>query len=370
MQVLLLFKKSKSISISSHNSFIPSVTVITSICNENNEVILKTLSNRLALEYPQEMLDLLFVADGSSQTLVDLLESKGVGRVRVAAFARRFGKTEALNRAMETVDSEIVVFSDANSLYRLDAINKLVRHFVDPQTGAVCGELQYVDEELPDMTGKLSNVYMDYEQQIKRAESAVSTLTVFNGAIYALRRALHQEMNPQAANDFQHPMQVVLQGYRSVYEPEAVAYENTVKSDLIEFKRTIRITARGWKGFMTYPQILNPFKTGWFCIQFLFRKPLRWLSPIFLLTMLVSSALLIEVKLFEIFFYLQVTFYLTALAGWLLRKQNLRKLIYYPYYFCLVNLAALNGFIIFLLGRNTATWKPSGEEYNKLTQGD
>ena len=337
---------------------LPTVSLIVSLCNEGKEIVSKTLKNRLAIDYPKDKLGLVFIIDGRSDVMKDLI-SNNAESVKVYETGERGGKTRALNKFIPMLDSEILVFSDANSLYRTDAVKKLVRHFNQPVVGGVCGELRYVDDELPDMTGKLSNVYMKYEQFVKIAESKVSTLTVYNGAIYAIRRAIHQEMNPQAANDFQHPVQVVLTGYKSGYEPEAVAFESTVKSDSVEFKRTVRITARGWKGFLTYPQIINPFKTGMFSIQFAFRKLLRWLSPLFLIMLFVSSFMLRDQTIFYLFFLLQVLFYIIAFGGWLFRKYKLNKLFYYPYYFCLVNLAALLGFITFLTGKDTATWAPS-----------
>lgn len=337
---------------------LPEVSLIVSLCNEDEEIVRKTLKNRLAIDYPEDKLDLVFIIDGRSDELIGLFNDTAKN-VRVYETEGRCGKTSALNKYIPMLESEILIFSDANSLYRPDAVRKLVRHFEKPEIGGVCGELIYVDDDLPDMTGQLSNVYLRYEQFVKIAESRVSTLTVYNGAIYAIRKSIHQEMNPQAANDFQHPVQVVIKGYKSVYEPEAVAYESTVKNDAVEFKRTVRITARGWKGLLTYPQIINPFKTGMFSIQFVFRKLLRWLSPLFLIILFASTFMLRDQAIFYIFFLLQVLFYIFAFCGWLLRSYKLNKLFYYPYYFCLVNLAALIGFTFFLTGKDTATWAPS-----------
>lgn len=343
---------------SDSSASLPTVSLIVSLCNEEKQIVSKTLKNRLAIDYPEDKLVLVFIIDGYSGGLNNLFNGTAKN-VKVYETGERGGKTRALNKFIPMLDSEILVFSDANSLYRPDSVKKLVRNFKKPEVGGVCGELRYVDDELPDMTGKLSNVYMKYEQFVKIAESKVSTLTVYNGAIYAIRKPIHQEMNPQAANDFQHPVQVALKGYKSVYEPEAVAFENTVKNDSVEFKRTVRITARGWKGFFAYPQIINPFKTGLFSIQFAFRKLLRWLSPLFLILLFGGTFMLREQAIFYLFFLIQILFYILAFGGWLLRKNKLNKLIYYPYYFCLVNLAALLGFITFLTGKDTATWAPS-----------
>ncbi len=350
---------------------LPTVALIISLCNEGEDIIRATYRNRLTLDYPTGRLELFFVVDGLSEAAKGVINAGEVesNKHRVTLFetGERLGKTAALNQVLPRINAEVVVFSDANSLYEFDAVKKLVGHFKDAGVGGVCGELQYVDEKTSDMTGPVSGIYMRYEKFIKTAESRVSTLTVYNGAIYALRYFIHREMNPQAANDFQHPAQVVLRGCRSVYEPEAIAYEGMVKSDLVEFRRTIRITARGWKGFFTYPALVNPFKTGFFSLQFMFRKLLRWLSPVFMLTMLVSSFLLREQALYFVFFIMQAGFYLAAFGGWLLRGASLPKIFYFPYYFCLLNLAALLGLFNFFLRQDTATWKPTTEPARNTT---
>lgn len=337
---------------------LPAVALIVSLSNENEMTLQRALDNRLQLDYPRDKLTLVFAADGSSEAGREVLKENKAG-IRLFEFTERQGKTGVLNSVIPALNSEVLVFSDVNSLYHQSALKKLVRHFSNPGIGGVCGELRYVDTDIPDVTGKVSNVYLKYEKLVKASESKVSTLTIFNGAIYAIRRHLHQEMNPQAANDFQHPIQIVLQGYKSVYEPEAVAYEQAVKNDSVEFQRTVRITARGWKGMFTYLSLLNPFKTGLFSLQFVFRKLLRWLGPILMIALFVSSYFLKEQLLYLIIFWAQASFYLLALAGWLLRNQSLNKVVYYPYYFCLVNIAALKGLVIALSGKDTAKWVPS-----------
>lgn len=340
--------------------FKPSVAMITSLSSEKEGVILKTIENRKNLESPVNGLTLVYVADDPPEKIIKAINSNlSPGNIFIKTSVRK-GKTNALNMAIAELNADILVFSDANSLFKKDALSKLIYHFRDPQIGGVCGELQYLDEDLSDITGKVSNLYMVYEKFIKIAESRVSSLTIFNGAIYAIRRELHYEMDISAANDFQHPLQIVLQGYKSVYEPNAVAYEDAVKNDYIEFKRTIRITARGWKGFASYIKVLNPFVTGFFGTQFVFRKLLRWLSPVFMIIALLCSLILIEKPLYFFLFSIQMVFYILALAGWFLRKRVKKKVLFFPYYFCLLNLAALIGFIYFLAGKEFATWKPSG----------
>ena len=174
----------------------PPVTLIISVYNEE-DVIRERLENCRTLDYPRDKLRILVVSDGSTDKTHDIVAEYAGEGVELEVVQGRVGKTGALNQVIPRLDTEIVVFTDANSMLRPDAIRQLVRHFADPRVGAVCGELQ--------LTGDgAEGAYWRYEKAIKQFESKVSTPTVLNGALYALRRDLHRPMNPQAANDFQH----------------------------------------------------------------------------------------------------------------------------------------------------------------------
>ncbi|HCF49925.1 MAG TPA: glycosyltransferase family 2 protein, partial [Syntrophomonas sp.] len=187
---------------------LPPLTMIISVYNEE-DVIRERLENCLTLDYPRDKLRILVVSDGSTDNTHSIVEQYSQHGIELVVVPGRVGKTGTLNQVIPELASEIIVFTDANSMLRPDALKTLVRHFADPKVGAVCGELQLTGD------AGVEGAYWRYEKAIKEFESKVSTLTVANGALYALRRSLHRPMNPQAANDFQHPLQVALQGYRS-----------------------------------------------------------------------------------------------------------------------------------------------------------
>lgn len=338
---------------------LPPVTMIISVYNEE-AVIKARLENCLNLDYPRDKLRILVVSDGSTDATHAIVESYAEHGIQLKVVSGRVGKTGTLNKVIPRLDTDIVIFTDANSMLRPDAITKLVRHFADPKVGAVCGELQFSGD------AGAEGIYWKYEKAIKEWESKVSTLTVLNGALYALRRQLHRPMNPQAANDFQHPLQMALQGYRSVYEPEAVAIEETGSDEAVEAKRRVRIISRGWKGMISHIQVLNPFRTGLFSFQFIARKLLRWLGPVFMLIALGANLALASSPFYRGILLLQMAFYALASLGAILQRLGLRfKPAYLPYYFCVINWAALKALIRVLSGKDSATWTPTTQSKTK-----
>lgn len=351
MGLLSHLKKNKPFSESGE---LPPLTMIISVYNEE-DVIRERLENCLTLDYPRDKLRILVVSDGSTDSTHSIVEQYSQHGIELVVVPGRVGKTGTLNQVIPELASEIIVFTDANSMLRPDALKNLVRHFADPKVGAVCGELQLTGD------AGAEGAYWRYEKAIKEFESKVSTLTVANGALYALRRSLHRPMNPQAANDFQHPLQVALQGYKSIYEPQAVAVETASGDERVEARRRVRIISRGWKGLISNIQVLNPFRAGFFTFQFIARKLLRWLGPFFLAIALGANIALVNRSAFyRATLVVQGVFYGLALLGWLLNKHRIRfKPAYVPFYFCLINWAALKALFRFLMGGDSAVWTPT-----------
>lgn len=332
---------------------LPSLTLLISVYNEE-DVIRQRLENCRALDYPKEKLRVLVVSDGSGDATHGIVEEYRDFGIELEVVPGRVGKTGALNQVIPALDTDLVVFTDANSMLRPDALRLLVRPFTDPRVGAVCGELELAGD------AGAEGAYWRYEKAIKQWESRVSTLTVANGALYALRKNLHRPMNPQAANDFQHPLQVALQGYITVYEPRAIARESGGGSEAVEAQRRVRIIARGWKGLGSHLAVLNPFKAGYFTFQFVSRKLLRWLGPVFMAAALAANLALAGRGLFSITLAGQGLFYGLALLGAVLNRKGKRFLpAYLPYYFCLINWSALRALVRVILGRDSARWTPT-----------
>lgn len=334
----------------------PSVSLIIAAYNEE-DIIAEKIENSLDLIYPDEKLEIIVFSDESSDRTDEIVKSyadEGIGLMRIEG---RVGKTECQNRVAEAVESDILVFSDANSMYEPDAITNLVRTF-DPDVGCVVGELRYsVDGGV-----RGESIYWQYEQYIKRLESAVNSLVGANGSIYAVRASSYVPLPRGETSDFAEPLSIVENGGVVKYAADAVAREQTGASTRSELDRRKRIVTRTWNTLTNYTRLLNPFEYPVFSFQLVSHKLLRWLSPVFLLLALVSNALLVALSsnpVYDVTFALQLLFYGLAAVGSITDRLSIDSLPYIqvPYYFLVANYGMSVGLYRFLGGTNIVTWE-------------
>jgi cellulose synthase/poly-beta-1,6-N-acetylglucosamine synthase-like glycosyltransferase len=268
----------------------PPLSLVISAYNEA-AVIRRKLDNALALLYPRDALEIVVVSDASNDGTDDIVAEYADRGVRLARQAERRGKTAGLNRTVPALAGDIVVFSDANAIYERDALLKLARNFADPEVGCVTGEARYLagGRGAADVGER---VYWDYEIQIKRLETALGSMVGGDGAIYAIRRPLWRQLPDNAINDFLNPLQIVEAGWRGVYEPDAVCYEETAGGIRTEYRRRVRIVSRSWRAVFQAAGVLNPLRVGLFTWSLVSHKLLRWLSGTFIALATVATVML------------------------------------------------------------------------------
>lgn len=326
------------------------VTLLISAYNEAM-VIEQKIKNSLALDYPMDKLQIIVINDGSSDGTDKIAQryvSRGITHHRVEG---RGGKNVAINETWALVRGEIVVFSDANSLYGPDAIRRLAAWFADHRVGCVCGELQYVKATTGTAVGE--SLYWRYEQELKKLQSRFGEVLVVNGSIFALRRQLFQKLHPKIANDYQIPADVSLQGYAIVYDPTAVATEKVATNPDDELRRKARIVARGYEGFFAYFGHFHGLRL----FMMISQKLLRWMMWLPLLVMFVANIFLLEIPFFKLTFAAQLLFYAIAAMGPLINHLKL-PLIGIPYYFCMINYGAFLGLIRYISRKQSGSWEP------------
>jgi cellulose synthase/poly-beta-1,6-N-acetylglucosamine synthase-like glycosyltransferase len=260
---------------------LPGVSFIISAYNEA-AVIRGKLENALAFDYPSAKREIVVISDCSDDDTDEIVKGfadRGVGLVRTPA---REGKTAGLNYTIPNLTGEIVVFSDANAMYEPDALRMLVRNFADPTVGYVTGEARYLKtgEAAADVGER---AYWGYEMQMKRLETQLGSMVGGDGAIYAIRRSLWRPLPVDAINDLLNPLQIVAAGWRGVYEPEAVCWEETAGGIRAEYRRRVRIVSRSWRAVFQAGSVLNPFAVGFFAWSLWSHKVLRWASGLFVL---------------------------------------------------------------------------------------
>lgn len=333
-----------------------SVSLIISAFNEET-VIARKLENALALDYPAEDLEIMVISDGSTDetdAIVSQYSDRGVVLRRQEPQA---GKSAGLTRFVPEAHGDVVVFSDANSMYEPDALRQLVQHFADPRVGYVVGHQRYTKDSTAVSISE--SAYWRYETWIKQQESRLSSVVGGDGAIYAIRSELFEPLLPDDISDFTLPLKIVANGFRGIFESKAICYEHTAANFGGEFRRKARIVNRSLRAVLRVPQVLNPFRVKLFALQLLLHKVLRWFVPFFLCGTLISNIYLAmyaeEIYLWTLF--MQLGFYSLALMRFVpfIGRQ---KPIFIAYYFCLVNLAAALGILQQLFGRSVAVWTP------------
>lgn len=335
---------------------LPKVSLIVPAYNEE-QVIARKILNSLELDYPTDLLEIVVVSDGSSDSTEIVARQTAGERVRLVFLEDRQGKTACINAVLPDLLGEIVVFTDANAFFLPDALRELVRPFRNPRIGCVMGELRYAQEgSLNSTLGE--GLYWRYENFIKDRESRLGSTIVGNGAIYAMRRELCRILPLEVEADVANPLLALSAGRRVLFLRTARCRERAAKTVREEFGRKARIIAKqmcsylyGWRDFRSLP--------AGAIFQVVSHKVLRWLVPFFLGGLLAASAARRGPLLLDGMLALQVLFYAAALAGWALEsgKRPVPRLLFLPYYFCAVNAASIKGMVDFALGRHYAVWE-------------
>jgi cellulose synthase/poly-beta-1,6-N-acetylglucosamine synthase-like glycosyltransferase len=319
-------------------------------------VIAEKLENTFGLDYPPERREILVVADGSTDRTAEIVEGYASRGVRLLFQPQRQGKIAAMNRAVLHVCGDILVFSDANAMIERGSLRALLRSFADLHVACVSGEKRIRPEGQVQAQGE--SAYWRYEALLKQADSLVSTAIGAVGEFFAIRREHYRPMeNDCLIEDFVLSMRLVMEGWRVVYEPEAVAWEEASPSLRAEWERRARNAAGGFQAIGRLRELFSP-RYGLVAFQFLSHKVLRWMSPFLMLLVWGCSAVLYSMPHYRFLFWGQVGFYLLALLGWATALLGWQcRPLQLIFYFCFANATALGGFFRYVTGAQSVTWK-------------
>ena len=336
----------------------PSVSVLIAAHNEAPHIV-ATVRNKLAQDYPADRLEVIVVSDGSTDGTDDLVRGLDDRRVTLIRQEPRAGKTAGLNLAAPRARGDVLAFADANSLWAPDALARLVEPLADPAVGYVTGRMAY---RAPDgsLTGEGCSAYMRYENALRAWETACGSIVGVDGGIDAVRRELYVPMRADQLPDFVLPLSVRERGFRVVYEPRAVLYEDALAAAGDEFRMRVRVSLRALHALRDKRALLDPRRYGLFAWQLWSHKVLRYLAPLFQVGALVANAVLGwgPWSFWKGLFAAQLLFYMLAWAGHLRRDEESPRLVTLAYYLCLVNAAAGVALWRVLRGERQVTWQP------------
>jgi cellulose synthase/poly-beta-1,6-N-acetylglucosamine synthase-like glycosyltransferase len=335
--------------------FEPAVTFIIPAHNEER-VIREKIENSLAIDYPSEKLGVVVVSDASTDGTDAIVSQYASRGVKLERLPTRGGKTHALNAVVPRTDTDVVVLCDANVMFDRHAIRRLVSNFADAEVGCVCGRKIYRNS-CPAATAKGERLYWKLEEYLKRCESLSGSVAGADGAIYAIRRELFRPVRDELSDDFLISLNVYTQGYRIVSEPHALAFESTTTVAAEEFRRKNRIVSTAIRTLLRHTHLLCPFHSGLMAWRIWSHKVLRWMVPLFLLVFAVSLATLVTRGSYVWLGVATGAFLIAGMVGGLLQLVGRRSRFFgLPFYFLLVNTAALVGWVRFLAGRVQPIW--------------
>ncbi len=357
----LLLKVQRKQNLEVDESFLPTVTLVISAFNEE-KVIEQKIKNSLELDYPSDKLTVVIISDASTDKTDAIVEewAKRNKQIKLVKMKERRGKTMGLNKTVGELDSEIVVFSDANAIYDKKAIKELVKFFKNPQIGYVVGKAAYFEDQ-GNAAGSSEGLYWKYELWLKQLESQFYSVVGGDGAIYAIRKELFGPLEEDDINDFVNPLQIVAKGFRGIFNPQAVCYEYAANKFDKEYRRKRRIVNRSWRAFRKYYHLFSWKKHGKFLFLLFSHKVIRWFSWVLLLGIFISTVLinlLTHSSFFRVILILEVLFIALAFVGYLLDKmgKNIPRIFYLPYYYYLINYAAFGAFVDDLRGEKYVKW--------------
>jgi cellulose synthase/poly-beta-1,6-N-acetylglucosamine synthase-like glycosyltransferase len=333
---------------------LPTVSLVVAAWNEA-EVIGAKLENALALDYPADRLEVLIGSDASDDGTDDLVRACRDPRVRLFPGATRTGKVGVLNRVIPEARGELLVLSDANTEFAPDALRKLVRPFDDPAVGCVSGNLRLYNPRRHEYE---ESAYWRYESFLKLRESRRGAVMGANGGIYAIRRELFPPLPPETiVDDFVASLRCLRAGWRAVYEPEAVAREETTEDYARERVRRVRIAAGNFQALGLIGDLLHP-RHGFVAYAFLSHKVLRWLAPFLLALLFLANVALVARPFYAAFLALQLAGYAAAGIGWLgPPRGTFGRIASAARYFVEMNLGLLQGFGRWVRGSQKAAWQ-------------
>ncbi|MBF0144477.1 MAG: glycosyltransferase [Magnetococcales bacterium] len=347
-------------------SWRPRVSLIV-VARNAEKLAAAKVANFQRLDYPPELLEMLFYSDGSTDGTVARVAALAEPRVRILAEAAHLGKHVGLERAAAAASGEILLFTDVDAELDPATPRLLVRHLADPAVGGVCGQ-RLIHKGDSGRLGEAQSGYISWDSGIKRLESRLGSITSNDGKVYAIRRELFRGIAPAVTDDLYNALAVIRQGRRFLFEPAACAWIRLPSRDPAhEVSRRSRIVARGLRGIWLHRALFHPGRYGLFGLGLFLNKVVRRLLPLLAILLVVATALLAgDHPPMRLFLGLQGLFLLLALSHPLffarMRTGRVASVVERQasraWYLCLGMAGTLVGVVNFLTGEVVEKWDP------------
>lgn len=329
-----------------------SFSLILAVRNEQTHIRRRLTELAGILKNSHVPAEIIVVCDGSTDDTPRIARTFISPTIKIVELPTNLGKAVAINHAAAESQREILIFADARQIWEEDAVQELLACFQDPRVGAVSGQLV-----LKSSDGKLAGVgmYWKFEKWLRANEAQVHSQIGVTGAICAVRKELLPLLPAGIIlDDVYWPMQVVMQGWRVVYQPEAIAFDQLPDRSSDELRRKVRTLVGNFQLLTMNPNLLLPWKNIlWW--QFLSHKIMRLIAPWALLIMLASSAI-IENGIYRGLFFALVGCLVVGVLGMLTPLGTKNRLFSIAGSFLLLQFAAWLAFWYWIFGRSGRIW--------------
>lgn len=334
--------------------FYPEISIIIPCYNEE-KIIRQKLENTLSLEYPKGKLEIIVASESDDNTDEIVFDFKDKG-VKLYTYKNRQGKTVLLYNTIPEAKGEIIVFSDANALYKKDAVKKIASNFYEDRVGAVAGCL-IINNPDASAVSKGEYIYKKYETILRKANSLLGRTLNADGSIFAVRKKLYRPINPERGDDFELVIRVLISGHASLFEPEAISYEEASVTPKAETTRKIRMVSWFLKSsFILLKEMFLKLRFD-LMLQIISHKLLRWFSPYFFIALFILNLLLWKGPfIYSVFLIIQIFLYLIGILGILISGSEKKKahfILGVMQYFMMFNYAFAIGTFKSLFSRKT-----------------
>ncbi len=340
----------------------PAITKVSIIiCAHNEAGVIVDKLHSIANQSWGGAYEIILADDGSTDGTGDLARNQAeyVQELRILNFDRS-GKWFVLNQAVEEASGDILVFTDADTIWAEDALAQLLAPFSSEKIGCVAGNIISRKSQTSSAAG-FDRLFRAYESAIRTSEEYFAGCVSADGGLFAIRSSQFKPIPPGVTDDFYISTGSVVQGKQIAFQPTAIAYEFAVSGEKKNLRRRIRITVRGLTSLYRRRTLLNPFRFRFYSVALFFHKFLRRLSAVFIVALFPLSLILASQHIFFMAVAAAQALLYGAMFLSLMTGKSLPGI-------GKLSMAALHivglaiGFVLFTSGKRFDRWAPSRSE--------
>jgi len=363
LQVLAKNKKQSYTFYTPASDFLPKVSIIMSLYNEE-DVIEEKIKSILNSQYPVEKIELIIGSDNSDDNTNKIAErySKKYENIFFIPFNERQGKPSVINQLQEKAIGSVLIITDANVIFSENTIFEMVKYYKDTNIGLVDSQMKNTKESISNTGISIQeSSYISGEVKIKQNESILfGTMMGPFGGCYSLRKELYKNVPSNfLVDDFYICMNILKQGKKTVNCKKAIVYEDVSNNLKDEFRRKIRISTGNFQNLAVYKNLLLSSIKG-LSFSFFSHKVLRWFGPFFIIFAFISNMFLLNLNIYIVSISLFSLTFAIVFIDILLKKLKIHfPLFRYITHFYSMNIALLIGFFKYLKGVKSGIWQPT-----------